>query len=202
MLEDEVNVTISAELNNMTDSELISVVRCNKSGKSGRDAVSVLISRYLKLVLKRANFFSDNYYDVEDLTQEGILALYKAIESFDPSKGAKFSSFADACVSNRIKTVAAAFAKNKEHRCDISSDDGDIAVSDASPEKICLERENSRSINREIVSLLAPTEIKVFELYLDGMSYKEIASKLEISEKSVDNAVFRIRKKLKAFLIR
>lgn len=190
------------ELNSMSDNELLSVVRQNKNGKNGRDAVSVLISRYLKLVLKRAHAFSDDYSDVEDLTQEGMLALYKAIDSFDPLNGAKFSSFADSCVSNRIKTVAAGFAKHKESRC-VSPDEGedDIAASDASPENICLERENSRSIKKEIASLLAPQEIKVFELYLDGLSYKEISSKLDISEKSVDNAVFRIRKKLKTLLV-
>lgn len=192
---------MQVELNNMSDNELLSVIRQNKNGKNGRDAVSVLISRYLKLVLKRAHSFSDDYSDVEDLTQEGMLALYKAIDSFDPLNGAKFSSFADSCVSNRIKTVAAGIAKHKESRCVRTEDGEEIAVSDISPENICLEKENSRSIKKEIASLLAPQEIKVFELYLDGLSYKEISSKLDISEKSVDNAVFRIRRKLKTLLV-
>jgi RNA polymerase sporulation-specific sigma factor len=176
------------------------MVRCNKNGRSGRDAVSVLISRYLKLVLKRAHSFSDDYSDVEDLTQEGLLALYKAIDSFDPENGAKFSSFADVCVSNRIKTVAAGYAKHKENITD--DEDAEYALPEVSPESIWLEQERSSSINEEIRSVLAPTEIKVFELYLDGLPYKEIAQKLGMSEKSVDNAVFRIRKKLKALLSR
>ncbi len=188
------------ELNNMSDNELISVVRRGKNGKDGRDAVSVLISRYMKLVLKRAHALSDAYSDVEDLTQEGLLAFYKAVDSFDPDNGAKFSSYADVCVSNRQKTVAAGIAKINGVRCD--ADEGNIALTDVSPENIWLESESAESISREIRSVLAPMEIKVFGLYLDGVPYKEIALKLGISEKSVDNAVFRIRKKLKDFLLR
>lgn len=187
--------------NNMSDNELLSVVRQNKNGKDGRDAVSVLISRYLNLVLKRAHTFSGDYSDVEDLTQEGLLALYKAIDSFDLERGTKFSSFADACVSNRIKTVAAGIAKINDSRCPPISDDSEIAVSDISPENICLEKEYEKSINKTILSALSPKEVEVFELYLDGMSYKEIAEKLNVPEKSVDNALFLIRKKLKALLL-
>lgn len=185
------------ELEKLSDNELLSVVHAERNGRSGRDAVSVLILRYLKLVLKRAHALSGDYSDVEDLTQEGLLALYKAIESYDPSRGASFSAFANTCVSNRIKTVAAGFAKINDSRVTSDDDSGDIAVSDASPENICLEKESSRSLNSEISSVLSPREIRVFGLYLDGLSYREIADKLDVTEKSVDNAMFRIRKKLR-----
>ncbi|MBQ8825474.1 MAG: sigma-70 family RNA polymerase sigma factor [Oscillospiraceae bacterium] len=191
---------MAPEINSLSDNGLIEIVRRNRNDKQGKEAVSELISRYIRLILKRANTYSDNYSDVEDLTQDGMLAFYEAVDSFDLSRGTKFSSYADVCVSNRIKTAAAKLAAINSRLSDIDSEDDDIRVTEASPESICLEKENFRSINREITAILAPLEVKVFRFYLDGASYKEIAEKLDITEKSVDNAVFRIRKKLKKFL--
>ena len=86
----------------ISDNELLDAIHCRENSKKSRDAASELISRYLRLVLKRARTYADNYSDVEDLTQDGLLALYKAIDCFNTEKGSKFSSFADVCVSNRI----------------------------------------------------------------------------------------------------
>lgn len=186
----------------LSDKELIEVIH-NDGGRQSReskDAVSVIISRYMKLVLKRAHTFSDNCSDLEDLTQEGLLALCNAIDSFDCENGAKFSSFADACVTNRIKTAAQTIAKHNRSDMTVIADENDIADADSSPENIWLERESGIRIKKKIESVLAPLEKKVFELYLDGRSYREIAEMLGISEKSADNAVFRIRKKLKMLL--
>lgn len=186
----------------LSDKELIEVIHNDggRQGKDSKDAVSVIISRYMKLVLKRAHTFSDNCSDLEDLTQEGLLALCDAIDSFDCENGAKFSSFADACVTNRIKTAAQIIAKHNRNDMTVISDENDIADADSSPENICLEKESGIRIKKKIESVLAPLEKRVFELYLDGRSYREIAEILGISEKSADNAVFRIRKKLKMLL--
>ena len=123
---------------NLSDKELIEVIhRENGSqSKDSKDAVSIIISRYMKLVLKRANTCSDNSSDLEDLTQEGLLALCNAIESFSCENGAKFSSFADACVTNRIRTAAAAIAKHKENDISVIAEENDIADADSSPENI------------------------------------------------------------------
>lgn len=187
---------------NLSDKELIEVIRRENESQSrdSKDAVSIMISRYMKLVLKRAHTYSDNSSDLEDLTQEGLLALCGAIESFDCENGAKFSSFADACVTNRIKTAAQTIAKHNRSDMTVIADENDIADADSSPENICLEKESGINIKKKIGSVLAPLEKRVFELYLDGRSYREIAEILGISEKSADNAVFRIRKKLKMFL--
>ncbi|MGN0554179.1 MAG: sigma-70 family RNA polymerase sigma factor [Oscillospiraceae bacterium] len=193
---------MSAEPNSLSDNELIAAIRrdSDRQSKDSKDAVSVIISRYMKLVLKRAHTYSDNCSDLEDLTQEGLLALCNAIESFSCENGAKFSSFADACVTNRIRTAAAAIAKHKENDISVIADENDIADADSSPENICLEKESDSRIRRKVESVLAPMEVKVFDLYFEGRSYREIAEILGISEKSVDNAVFRIRKKLKMLL--
>lgn len=193
---------MSAEPNSLSDNELIAAIRrdSDRQSKDSKDAVSVIISRYMKLVLKRAHTYSDNCSDLEDLTQEGLLALCNAIESFSCENGAKFSSFADACVTNRIRTAAAAIAKHKENDISVIADENDIADADSSPENICLEKESDSRIRRKVESVLAPMEVKVFDLYFEGRSYREIAEILGISEKSVDNAIFRIRKKLKMLL--
>ena len=82
----------------------------------------------------------------------------------------------------------------------VITDENDIADADSSPENICLEKESGIRIKKMIGSVLSPLEAKVFGLYLDGRSYREIAEMLGIPEKSADNAVFRIRKKLKMLL--
>lgn len=186
----------------LSDKELIEVIHSDggRQSRESKDAVSVIISRYMKLVLKRAHTFSDNCSDLEDLTQEGLLALCNAIDSFDCENGAKFSSFADACVTNRIKTAAQTIANHNRSDMTVIADENDIADADSSPENICLEKESGIRIKKKIESVLAPLEKRVFELYLDGRSYREIAEMLGISEKSADNAVFRIRKKLKMLL--
>lgn len=186
----------------LSDKELIEVIQSDggRQSRESKDAVSVIISRYMKLVLKRAHTYSDNCSDLEDLTQEGLLALCNAIDSFDCENGAKFSSFADACVTNRIKTAAQTIAKHNRSDMTVIADENDIADADSSPENIWLERESGIRIKKKIESVLAPLEKRVFELYLDGRSYREIAEMLGISEKSADNAVFRIRKKLKMLL--
>lgn len=190
---------MSDNIKSLSDNELIAVIHRDngKQSRESKDAVSEIISRYMNLVLKRASSLSDNSSDLEDLTQEGLLALFNAINSFDQGNGAKFSSFADVCVSNRIKNAAAVITKHKEKELAVIEAENGMAGEESSPESICLEKESGIRIKKEIKDLLAPLEVKVFELYIEGRSYREIAESLDISEKSVDNAVFRIRKKLK-----
>lgn len=190
---------MSDNMKSFSDNELIAVIHREngKQSRESKEAVSKIISRYMKLVLKRASNLSDNSSDLEDLTQEGLLGLFNAINSFDDENGASFSSFADICVSNRIKSAAASIARHKEKELAVIEAENDVAGDEFSPESICLEKESDNRIKGEIKSVLAPLEIKVFELYMEGRSYREIAESLKIPEKSVDNAVFRIRKKVK-----
>ncbi len=190
---------MSDNIKSFSDNELIAVFHRDngKQSREGKEAVSEIISRYMRLVLKRASGFSDNSSDLEDLTQEGLLALFNAINSFDCESGARFSSFADVCVSNRIKNAAASIVRHKEKELVVVEAENNAAEEQCSPESICLEKESDIRIKREIKDLLTPLEVKVFELYMEDRSYREIAESLKISEKSVDNAVFRIRKKVK-----
>lgn len=183
------------ELDAMEDNELIAIFRGEKDTRRGRNAVSALISRYLKLIKKEASLFSCGSAETEDLAQEGLLALMRAAEFFDESKGAKFSSFAYICITNGIKNAAA-----KLNSGGSTSDDLDSAEDTSTPENIWFEKQAVSDLYSEIAALLSKMEWKIFRLYLDGASYNEIAVRLGITEKSVDNAVFRMRKKLKKLL--
>ncbi len=191
----------------MSDEELCSLV------KGGcREAEETLVNRYWRVVrqLSRPYFLAGG--DSEDLTQEGMLGLINAIREFDGSK-AQFSTFLSVCVRRRIYTairnaqgkknellnMALSFEqlssdedKPKEHLCM-------DAVSD--PESFVIDREETKQLKSAISSLLSPFERRVLSLYLDGFSYYEMSQRLNRGEKSVDNAVSRIRRKL-AHLIR
>lgn len=179
----------------LEDNELVEISRCQVGSVIGKRAVSTLISRYMRLVRKRAYGFARDYAEPEDLAQEGFLSFLNAVNSFDPARGSKFSSFADACITNGIKSAAVKMRKNAEQ----GSAEGfkGNAEDGSSPENIWFEKEKMLGIYDEIKSLLSKLEWDIFRLYLSGLSYGEISERLNISLKSVDNAVFRVRKKLR-----
>ena len=104
----------SLEFDSLEDNELVEISRCRANSVIGKRAVSTLISRYMRLVRKKAYGFARDYAEPEDLAQEGFLSFLNAVNSFDPKRGSKFSSFADACVTNGIKSAAVRMRKNAE----------------------------------------------------------------------------------------
>lgn len=183
------------ELNFLGDDELVSAFQRGKDTPQGRNAVTVLISRYLNLVRKRANFYSGGA-EFDDLAQEGFLALMRAADSFDTQRGTSFSSFADVCVTNGIRSAVRRLSRSAEESLSEAFDEK--AGDSSTPENIWFEKEAAAGMYEKISELLSKKEWSVFRLYIDGASYEEIAESLDIPKKSVDNAVFRIRKKLKA----
>ncbi|MCL2053947.1 MAG: sigma-70 family RNA polymerase sigma factor [Oscillospiraceae bacterium] len=165
---------------------------------------SVLVLRYLNFVWKKARSYSNNYADIQDLSQEGLLALLKAVRTYNPQSGVPFSAYAEVCVANKLKSEASKLQKRQSVRFDLSdlsnfNDNADIST-EVSPESIYMEREFSDNFYRKISSLLSKLEWEVFRLYLDDLPYSQIARKLSVSEKSVGNAVYRVRKKIKRLI--
>ncbi|MCH5193707.1 MAG: sigma-70 family RNA polymerase sigma factor [Oscillospiraceae bacterium] len=194
----EINSSDFNELGSLDDNELIGIFRSGNDTDRSRNAVTVLISRYLGLVRKKAGAFYCNGAESEDLAQEGLLAFMRAVSSFEPERGAKFSSFAAVCVTNGIRSAVMRLSKGSEES--LPEDIDETAKDSVTPENIWLEKETISGLYKEMELLLSEKEWSIFKLYLGGASYGEIAERLDVSEKSVDNAVFRVRKKLKKLL--
>lgn len=195
----------------MTDSMLCKlsdeeVVELAKSGSE--EAYGHIIARYRNLVYKKAKTYFIKGADEEDLVQEGMIGLYKAVKDFSPERSS-FAAFAKLCVSRNMLTAVKNSLRNKHIplnsyvSLDGTDESGDGCIREladdtvsANPEDILIDRENFDGITCKINRLLSKLELEVLALYLDGRSYREIAGILEKEPKAVDNAVQRIRKKI------
>ena len=180
---------------------------CARSAAGDRQAEEALVKRYNRLVrqITRPYFLAGG--DSDDLIQEGMLGLMKAVREFDCSKEASFRTFAEVCIRNRVYSVLRAAAREKHsplnHSISIetpffeSNSYTAINGHDAqeNPEDLMIRRENRNHDLLRINQQLSPLEGRVLSLFLDGLTYAEIAQVLHKPPKSVENAVQRIRRK-------
>ena len=185
----------------LTDEELAALAAERVSG-----AEEALAERYVQLVRACARPYFLQGGDSEDLIQEGMLGLLSAIREFDASKGASFKTYAETCIRNRIQSAIRS-ASRKKHA---PLNDGvplDDFLSDEtqsqgtpyyqrSPEEQVLARETEKEFISTYSRLLSRLELQVLNLFLEGLSYADMAEQLGRDIKAVDNAVQRIRKKL------
>ena len=169
-------------------------------------AVAELVTRYLPMIRKRASRYSLPGLEPEDLVQEGLLGLLKAIRLFDIMQGS-FSAFASLCVSSSMASVAkSTLSLRNRPLVDYSSLQGssedeqclslrDMAIG---PEEQLIIAEQVSELNLKITSLLSLFEQRVLKLYLGGHSYTEISQLLLSTTKAVDNALQRVRRKLRS----
>lgn len=172
-------------------------------------AEKLLIERYRETVKITAAALASSFaaycalasLEFDDLFQEGLLGLLSAIYSFRDDKNTAFRTFASKCISNNIKTAirSATREKNTPKGGVVSLNDIDIP-SVTSLEDSIISREGASGINTFLKTELSELEFSVIRLYLADNSYREIARKLSVSEKTVDNAIQRIRGKLSKFL--
>lgn len=190
--------------NSMEDNQIIECINIGDD-----DAMEFIIKKYGNLVRKEARKFYLIGAESEDLYQEGMIGLFKAIRSYDPSKNASFLTFATLCVSSKIKTVVTASNRKKSEPLNkalsINSDDSGYLYfenemvsqnSDNNPLQAVLNKEDLTKKYERINKELSPLEKKVLSLYLDGLSYFDISIRLGKTAKSVDNAIQRIKSKL------
>ena len=168
-------------------------------------AVSELVLRYVFIIEYKAKAYGNTPDEVADLSQEGLVGLIKAVQTFDKSKGIKFSTYANTCITNRM--LSSISKMNKISFNEALSDDLEAISESASetnsfenPESIILEQEKYKEIIKRISCSLTDLEWNVFNLYLEEKSYRQIANELSLSEKAVDNAMQRVRKKLKSVI--
>ena len=184
--------------------------------RAGDDvALEKLISIYKPVVNRICRGYFLTNGDEEDLVQEGMIGLYKAILTFDLSGGTKFATFAYICIKRQVQQTVRSSLSNKNsplnNYLSIDShgaisyglgdeDEEDIEFcipSDApSPEETVIQKETMSELDAKIRKALSEYEYSVLVFYLKGFSYKQIALLLDKNPKSVDNAIERIRDKL------
>lgn len=170
-----------------------------KSGDTA--ALTLLIQRYSDVILQKAKSFKGlSGIESDDLYQEGMMGLVAAVYSYDEAREIQFSTYA-VTVAARKMLSALKKSNNKSNlplRSYISIEEENNLLSFApTPEEIIIYNEELDKINNFIKTKLSKTEKKVLKLSLLGMSYSEIADILECTEKSVDNAIQRVRKKIR-----
>ena len=175
--------------------------------KNGDDeALADLIERYTPLVCMRARAYARGVMDVDDVYQEGMIALLKAVRNYREDTAGSFRTFAAVCVNNKMLSAVTAHMrdKNAPMRSYLSLSGREIpedllaAVSpETDPEKLVIASEESAARNRRIENLLSPFERQVLRLYLSSYSYEEMSRQLGSSTKAVDNALQRVRRKLR-----
>lgn len=180
---------------------------CALAQQGNGDAAEQLVKRYARLVKTCARPYFLIGADAEDLLQEGMLGLMKAIREFDPAKGAPFNAFARLCVTRKIYSAvrAAAACKHAPLNHSLSIDRPlfeDLAESHTrgmapigDPESLVIGNEERKELVGQLYALLSEFEAKVLSLFLDGVSYEEMAETLHKPIKSVDNAIQRIKRK-------
>lgn len=166
--------------------------------------VEEIMISYKPLVTKIARRYFIYGGELDDLIQEGMIGLYKAINSFDETKQASFKTFANLCITRQIQSAIrnANSKKNTMFNEILDNSDGnfDVVSNKENPEENFILNQNYENILQNIKSLLSKRELEILNVYLEGFSYEQIAEKLGVEKKSVDNALVRIRTKLSHYL--
>lgn len=158
----------------------------------------ILIKRYRPYINSTALSLSTSKSEVEDLVQEGNIALFSAVKGFSHSK-ASFKAFASTCIKNAmIDVLRKQSAKHKIPEALCASIDDVEPQDNNTPEKIFFDNESYRLLKDSINVELSKLEHKVLSAHLSGMSYSDISALLGVSVKSVDNSLKRVREKLKS----
>ncbi len=185
---------------NVSDEQLV------RLAQGGDDkAVKVIISRFAYLVRAKASRFSCDAILLEDLSQEGMFGLLSAIYNYDSvsnTSKASFKTYADKCISNCMISAVKKYSRKKHTplNLSVSLDSDNLEIADVlNPEDIVIANDEVYRMMDIIAKRLSTLERSVVTLYLCGKSYGEIASELNLSQKSVDNAMQRVHKKLRVY---
>ena len=195
------------------DEELILRIR------DGEEKITdYIMEKYKNLVRSKAGSMYILGADREDLIQEGMIGLFKAIRDYDIGRDASFATFADLCVARQMYTAVQAAGRKKHaplnsyvslyagNGSDKTEEekkllDSLVSRDEQNPEELLIDRENVERIEKAIESELSSFERQVLDLYLTGMKYTEIASVLGKDDKSTDNALQRCRSKIRKALL-
>ena len=186
--------------------------------QNGDDAAQeFLLDKYKSLVRARSRAYFLIGADSEDIIQEGMIGLYKAVRDYNEDRNASFRSFAELCVNRQMITAIKAATRQKHQPLNsyvslnkpVYEEESEQTYMDflqsgsdslMNPETLLIGQENKHFLEDQMVKNLSSFETRVLVLYLQGRSYFEIAHVLDKPEKSIDNALQRVKKKLERFL--
>ena len=192
------------------DEEIVMVAK-----KGNVRAQEYLINKYQNFVKSKAKSYFLIGADKEDIYQEGMIGLYKAIRDFKSDKLSSFKAFAELCVTRQIITAIKTATRQKHIPLNtyisinkpIYDEESDRTLLDilsaakvTDPEELIISQEEMKYIQNEIGNVLSELELEVLSSYLDGKSYQEIACDLNRHAKSIDNALQRVKRKLEKSL--
>ncbi|MDA8065791.1 MAG: RNA polymerase sporulation sigma factor SigH [Thermaerobacter sp.] len=203
---------ICGEYDEMVDEQVVAYARDGSSV-----ALEYLINKYKNFVRAKARSYFLIGADREDIVQEGMIGLYKAIRDFRSDKLSSFRAFAELCITRQIITAIKTATRQKHIPLNsyvslnkpIYEEDSDRTLLDiisgsriSDPEELIISREEFGDIEEKMGEILSDLEWKVLMSYLDGKSYEEIALDLKRHVKSIDNALQRVKRKLERYLDR
>ncbi|MBR1691686.1 MAG: RNA polymerase sporulation sigma factor SigH [Lachnospiraceae bacterium] len=198
-----------------TDEELLSRLR------DGETAITdYLMEKYKNLVRSKAKTMFILGADNDDLIQEGMIGLFKAVRDYDSGRDASFYTFAELCIARQMYTAIQASGRKKHMPLnsyislysnmaqDDSREEGAEAIlvnalaaeGETNPEELFIDKENAEQLEHKLHKELSPFERQVLDLYMTGMGYIQIARVLGRDEKSADNALQRVKAKLRKVL--
>ncbi len=209
-MEDFYNYAYSDELVNMSDEEVVELAR-----QGDNDAQEYLIGKYKNFVRAKARSYFLIGADKEDIIQEGMIGLYKAIRDYRPDKLSSFRAFAELCITRQIITAIKTATRQKHIPLNnyISLDkpayneDSNRTLVEViretnltSPESLMISSEDFSDIKENLNHLLTPLEMDALSGYIEGKSYQEISAQSGHHVKAVDNALQRVKRKLLKYL--
>lgn len=205
-------MSIHIELKMMRNYEILEDMTLVELAHTGDDeSLNHLINRYRNFVRAKARPYFLIGAEREDLIQEGMIGLYKAIRDFKEDKTSSFRSFAELCITRQILTAIKTATRQKHGPLNssvsldkpLSDDESNYTLLDllseenrTNPEMMLINREKSLDMQLKISELLSELEQNVLNLHLEGKSYLEISNELQTHVKSIDNALQRVKKKL------
>ena len=194
----------------MTDEEIVQL--CHNGDSLSEE---YLLNKYKNFVRSKARSYFLIGADHEDIVQEGMIGLYKAIRDFKPEKLSSFRAFAELCITRQIITAIKTATRQKHIPLNsyvslnkpLYDEESDRTLLDilmegttSNPEDMIINQENLGNIHQKINEVLSGLEQEVLAAYLDGKSYQEIAEALGRHVKSIDNALQRVKRKLEKYL--
>ncbi|ADU52389.1 RNA polymerase, sigma 30 subunit, SigH [Thermaerobacter marianensis DSM 12885] len=201
---------VERDLDRMEDEEIVEIAR-----QGNAEALEYLIGKYKNFVRAKARSYFLVGADREDIIQEGMIGLYKAIRDFRSDKLSSFRAFAELCITRQIITAIKTATRQKHIPLNsyvslnkpIYDEDSDRTLLDiisgsrvTDPEELFISREEFGDIEQKMGEILSELEWRVLNAYLDGKSYQEIADELNRHVKSIDNALQRVKRKLERYI--